>query len=310
VTPRLLAVDLDGTLLDLHGQPHAVDVSAIAALRQTGAVVTILTGRMYSATRPTADVLGLDGPVGCIDGSHLVLAGSHETLFHLGIAGVLAEGLREILVRAEVATFVFSRDTLLHDDAGDPYLPYMETWCSSMQRTPRVHEHASWSSKDGVTAAVSVGTGAQIQKAHAELDERLNGAAYVASFPLRRLGDQWGMIARAAGGTKGSALSWIASHHGIALSDTVVVGDWINDVPMFACAGRSFAMGQAPAHVKSAATDVLDVTVADGGGVARAIREAFGVDVLLAIGQSARYYLKVTFIKVSHGQLPRCPPAA
>ena len=55
------------------------------------------------------------------------------------------------------------------------------------------------------------------------------------------------------------------------------VGDWINDIPMFEVAGRSFAMGQAPDEVKSRATDVLTETSETGGGVASAIDQAFGI---------------------------------
>ena len=40
----------------------------------------------------------------------------------------------------------------------------------------------------------------------------------------------------------------------------VVVGDWLNDVPMFRAAGRSFCMGQASPAVSAAATDRLDAT--------------------------------------------------
>jgi hypothetical protein len=84
---------------------------------------------------------------------------------------------------------------------------------------------------------------------------------------------------RAAGGTKGTAIRWIAEHEGVTLAETVCVGDWVNDVPMFEVAGRSFAMGQAPDEVKSRATHVLQETVMAGGGVARAISEAFGITV-------------------------------
>jgi hydroxymethylpyrimidine pyrophosphatase-like HAD family hydrolase len=87
----------------------------------------------------------------------------------------------------------------------------------------------------------------------------------------------WAMIVRSSIGTKGTALAWIAEHEGIALADTVCVGDWINDVPMFDVAGRSFVMGQAPAEVKARATDVLRMTSEHGGGVAYALREAFGI---------------------------------
>jgi hydroxymethylpyrimidine pyrophosphatase-like HAD family hydrolase len=72
-------------------------------------------------------------------------------------------------------------------------------------------------------------------------------------------------------------MKWIAEHEGVDLADTVCVGDWVNDVPMFEVAGRSFAMGQAPDEVKSKATDVLAETTAQGGGVARAVAEAFGI---------------------------------
>jgi hydroxymethylpyrimidine pyrophosphatase-like HAD family hydrolase len=56
----------------------------------------------------------------------------------------------------------------------------------------------------------------------------------------------------------------------------VVVGDWLNDLPMFEVAGRSFAMGQAPEDVKRAATDRLKADGMRGGGIAEAIRRAFG----------------------------------
>jgi hydroxymethylpyrimidine pyrophosphatase-like HAD family hydrolase len=47
---------------------------------------------------------------------------------------------------------------------------------------------------------------------------------------------------------------------------------------MFEVAGRSFVMGQAPDEVKAKATDVLPVTHEQGGGVALAIRAAFGIE--------------------------------
>ncbi len=54
------------------------------------------------------------------------------------------------------------------------------------------------------------------------------------------------------------------------------MGDWINDVPMFKVAGRSFVMGQAPAPVKATATDHLVADCFGGGGVAEAIHRAWG----------------------------------
>ena len=60
------------------------------------------------------------------------------------------------------------------------------------------------------------------------------------------------------------------------LAEAVAIGDWVNDVPMFKVAGRSFAMGTAPDIVSAQATDLLSHTAEAGGGIAEAIRRAWG----------------------------------
>lgn len=277
--PKLLAVDLDGTLLDPSGAPHARDVEAIRAVQALGVIVTIVTGRLYSGARRAAEVCGIRGPVACVDGSHVVRADTHKTVFHHGIRGHHATKLRETFARRGPAAFVFARDAVIHDDAGAPYLSYVATWSTELTRTERVTTHHAWEHEDGVTAIVAVGSMQQIVGAAEDIHRDLPGATQVATFPTRRGDTSWGMVVRATGGDKGTALAWLADHHGLGIEETVAVGDWMNDVPMLERAGRSFAMGQAPALVKEKATDRLTETCETGGGVARAIEIAFGVKV-------------------------------
>ncbi len=84
------------------------------------------------------------------------------------------------------------------------------------------------------------------------------------------------MIARARQVSKGTALAFIAERAGVSLAETVAVGDWLNDVPMFDVAGRAYAMGQAPSEVKARAHAVVPETAEAGGGIARVVREVFG----------------------------------
>lgn len=275
--PSLLAVDLDGTLLSPSGLPHPEDVRALRALAKAGVHVSILTGRLYSGTRATVDALGLLGPVGCVDGSHVVDASTHTTLFHHGLRGEHAIALRNGMAESGSATFLFARDAVVHDKAGEPYLNYVSTWSTDLRKAKRVVEHELWTAEDGVTAVVAVGTPFQIGRAVDAIHRTLADVAQVATFPLRGSAELWGMVARAAGGTKGTALTWLADHHGLAMEETVCVGDWLNDVSMFGVAGRSFAMGQAPHEVKQAATDVLEETDETGGGIARVVERVFGV---------------------------------
>lgn len=275
----LIAVDLDGTLLDPSGRPHDRDVRALRAALASGVRVTIVTGRLYSGTRAFVELLGLRGPVACADGSHLVHAVDHATLMHHGVRGGDALLMRRAFAQAGVATFVFARDAIGHDVAGAPFIDYVATWSDDIRMAASVFEHEFWGAEEGVTAAVAVGTREQIDWVVDALARDLPKAVMVAAFPMRRgrhVG-QWAMIVRAAGGTKGTAVRWIAEREGVDLRSTVCVGDWINDVPMFEVAGRSFAMAQAPEDVKARATDLLEASVEHGGGVAEAVEKAFGI---------------------------------
>jgi hydroxymethylpyrimidine pyrophosphatase-like HAD family hydrolase len=288
----LLAVDLDGTLLDASGRPHDRDVRAIRAALTAGIRVTIVTGRLYSGTRAFVELLGLRGPVACADGSHLVHAMDHATLMHIGVRGGDAVLLRRAFADAGVATFVFAQDAIGHDPAGSPFIDYVATWSDDIRVAASVFEHEFWDAEEGVTAVVAVGTREQIASVVDALARDLPSAVLVAAFPMRRgrhagssarpegvrtQTPMWAMIVRAAGGTKGTAVRWIAGREGIDLRNTVCVGDWINDVPMFEVAGRSFAMAQAPDEVKAKASDLLEASVEHGGGVAEAVEKAFGI---------------------------------
>ena len=135
-----------------------------------------------------------------------------------------------------------------------------------------------WETEAGVAGVIAVGT-------KDEIDALVSGLASAAAlvapvvFPVSHatLPGHWAMMARAAGATKGGALSrWIAAHHGIDVSEVVAVGDWLNDVSMLRVAGRSFAMAHAIEEVKAAATEHLRADVTTGGGVAEAA-ERFGL---------------------------------
>ena len=277
--PRLLAVDLDGTLLDPHGRPHAVDVRAVHCALAAGVSVCIVTGRLYSGTRAIADVLGVRGAVGCADGSHVVQAWDHATLLHHGMRGNAATVVRDRLARSAVATFVFAKDAIGHDAAGMPYVDYVATWSRDIRIARDVFGHDLWLAEDGITAVVALGTHDQIAEIASDLARVLPEAVAVAAFAVRRgiNAGTWAMVVRALGTTKGTAVRFIAGREGVSLEDTVSVGDWVNDIPMFEVTGRSFAMGQAPEEVKARATDTLPNTVERGGGVALAIERAFGI---------------------------------
>ncbi|HEU4407324.1 MAG TPA: HAD family hydrolase [Polyangiaceae bacterium] len=269
---KLLALDLDGTLLDDGGRVHPEDAAAIARAKAAGLAVTVVTGRLYSGTRESARAIGALGPVACVDGTHIVEAGTDRDLVHRSVAGHAAEAVREASARAKVACFLFAHDEIVFDEHGERFVPYVRLWSARMVRHHRATEHPHWGHPRGVSAVVCVGPEEGIRHAAAQVEGA--GGAFVAAFPVRRAEVEpvWGMVVRAAGHDKGTAVGWLAQHYGCGPEEVAAVGDWLNDVPMFAVAGRSFAMGQAPDVVKAAAGEVLSATSATGGGVAEALR--------------------------------------
>jgi hydroxymethylpyrimidine pyrophosphatase-like HAD family hydrolase len=171
---------------------------------------------------------------------------------------------------------VFSDDTVLYDAAGVEFLPYINTWSERSVAFEDAIEESRKRRSSSTCGVVSLGSETQINSIVAELARRAPDALQTVTFPVRRTAHtgMWGMVVRAAGASKGTAIEWIAAHEGVTLSETIAVGDWLNDIPMLERAGRSFAMAHAPEEVKTAATEVLNADVIRGGGIEEAAQRA------------------------------------
>jgi hydroxymethylpyrimidine pyrophosphatase-like HAD family hydrolase len=236
--------------------------------------VALCTGRMFSGTREIAAALKLLGPVACIDGSHIFDLHTRGELSCTAISAEAAHFVREALSMYRPAAFVFSGDRVIHDARGDRFLSYLSTWSDVRHRVVDVHVPAAWESERNVAALVLMGD----EESILGMDRALDGVPGLQDivFEVRRedLAGTWGMVVRASGVDKGTAVEWLAQHYGIGLEDVVAVGDWLNDVPMLRRAGQSFAMAQAPEEVKAAAKHVLQADIWVGGGVAEAAEQA------------------------------------
>src|SRR5882757_9063502 len=125
---RLLALDLDGTLLRSDHSVDPRDIAAIAELQAAGVTVTIVTGRLHSGATGAARACAIEGAIACIEGSHLVEIASGKTLAHHGMTGEVAAIVRGAFADHGLPSFVFDADGIHHDHAGAPYAPYIATW--------------------------------------------------------------------------------------------------------------------------------------------------------------------------------------
>ena len=86
VAPRVIAADLDGTLLPLRLDGTQtltpLSISAVSALGRVGITTILVTGRMFRSAARYARDLGLDGPVAAYQGALIREVGSGRLIHH------------------------------------------------------------------------------------------------------------------------------------------------------------------------------------------------------------------------------------
>ncbi|HEX5690310.1 MAG TPA: HAD-IIB family hydrolase, partial [Roseiflexaceae bacterium] len=109
---RLLALDIDGTIVggDLL-VPDAV-AQAIAAAQAHGVRVTLATGRMFGATRPFAQQLGIHDPLICYQGGLIGDPVTGEVYEHTLMSGELAAEAIELLREVGIFTLAYVDERL------------------------------------------------------------------------------------------------------------------------------------------------------------------------------------------------------
>lgn len=266
---RLIALDLDGTVLleDETFSPGVVD--AVAAAEHDGNIVTIATGRGWDATARILHGLGIRPDyVVCSNGAAIM---SRNDAVETGYERHATETFdpSEVLELLEKelpdATYLVELP-----DGSRLYTSFVDDWDLRDEDTRRV---TLTEMRGREVARVVVVSADHTEEDFVRMVEEmgLNQVSYAVGWTA------WLDIAP-AGVNKSTALEQVRELLGMPRESVVVIGDGRNDIGMFEWAaaggGRAFAMGQAPDEVSQAATDITDDV--EDGGVAAAL-EAVGI---------------------------------
>ncbi len=269
-TKKLFATDLDGTLLDRDGRIHPRDARAIGAALEQGAVVTIATGRLTAGTHWVARELGLTAPLVCADGG-IIACGETEEVLHASVISLEhTEAILDRISGRELASFVFTHSEIHGCERGRDHHPYVRGWSPNIMTHADVRGAEAWREPfGGAVMVLGIGGPEEIAEVHAWVRSECSELDTL-TFTF---GDEGPSVIRAIarGVSKGTGLARVADRLGIARADVAVIGDWLNDLPMFEWAGRSYAMPHAPEIVKKAATHHLRADACKHGAIAEAI---------------------------------------
>ena len=253
---RMIATDLDGTVLRSDGSVSERTVAALRAAESSGSMVVVATGRPPRWMRPVADALGHTGLAVCSNGAVVYDLHTDEVLEHTPISRdvVLAVAAAVRAAVREVTFAIETRDAGFGREASYPVAPDVDLEPDGM----RVGSLDELVSDDVIKLLVR----------HADLDPRglLAAAREVAGEHAElTYSSRSGLLEISAiGVTKAASLARIADRQGIRAEDAVAFGDMPNDLPMLAWAGRGYAMANAHPDVLDAAEHLAPSNDDDG----------------------------------------------
>lgn len=253
---RLVATDLDGTLLGSDGSVTRRTRDALAAAAAAGAAHIVVTGRAVPWTRPVLDDLGYQGLAVCGQGAQVYDAGAGRLLTSVTLDRQLA-GVALAKIEAEVGPLhlAASRDGLDGEVlvgpgyevvGGLPATPFTDAsdlWSAPLNKLYIQHPTLS----DDELAETAERT------AGGFVTVTLAGEGIVELLPL--------------GLSKATGLSLAARRLGVKAPETIAFGDMPNDIPMFAWAGHGVAMANAHAELRAVADQVTSSNDEDGVAV-------------------------------------------
>ncbi|HEX5708448.1 MAG TPA: Cof-type HAD-IIB family hydrolase [Pyrinomonadaceae bacterium] len=277
---RLIALDLDGTLLDSRGQISERNRRALSEARSKGARVALVTGRRFRDARPLALELGLDVPVIAHNGALTKHARTLET-----VAALLLErgAARDVvrLGRERGADPLVSDDhegqgVLVYETLNEDNLSLVKyvAWARRIhgegaeESVRRVEALEDYLDHDPVHVGFS-GTCAAVKSLSEEVAREMGGRVkqFLTLYPKRdfALLDVVNPLA-----SKGAGLAAVASEYGLAREEVMAIGDNLNDVEMLEYAGTGVVMANAEAPLR-ARPEFHTTAANDEDGVAVAI---------------------------------------
>ena len=259
--PRLIAIDLDGTLLGPGGVSDH-DREAIRKARAAGIEVIVATGRAWLESRDALEAIAADG----------IMIGAGGALLHDAVDGrTLDRAVVHPDVLAKVATSLIDHGHVVHllqdpEAAGFDY--WMVGWAQLHEATRWWFEkhrvRARWVAGldqiDSLEHTVRIGTtadGDHLEPIADAIREELGDSVTLQSWPAVVEDDDGRTIhlleAFDRDVDKWTMLSRVARTRGIESQDIVTIGDGFNDIVMVREAGCGIAMGGADDRVRAVA---------------------------------------------------------
>ena len=258
---KLIAVDIDGTLLNDDFNVSQRTKDAIQKAVEKGVIYVAATGRAMKGAEFVNDMLDKDLPFITYNGATVVMGKSGEVIFNKFIEESLAREVFDIGYARGIPMVIWTDNGLWTSSACQQTIDYNKYYGIEIN----IIDSMDATSGANVFKIFWVGTAEENQVLQTELREHFAGRLNCATSKPEYLE----FFSIEAG--KEVALEAVGKRYGIKPSEMIAVGDGFNDIPMLKYAGLGVAMGNAPEAVKAAGDHTTHSNNEDG--VAAVIEE-------------------------------------
>lgn len=259
---KLVAIDLDDTLLDSRLQISPETIRMLQQAANRGIKITLATGRMFCSARPYAVKLGINVPLITYQGALVKKAFADEVLYHRQVPGDLAAPVVEAAREAGYHYQVYFDDNLYMERLTPEGQAYAEL--AGVRPVVDRDLPVRLAYEEPTKIIIISNDQRALQQMETRLKQHFAGLLYITRSKPHYLE----FMNKEA--TKGRALQAVSEYFAINRRDVMAIGDSYNDIDMLQWAGIGVAVGNAPPEVQCHA-DYVTISN-DENGVAAALR--------------------------------------
>ena len=265
---RLIALDVDGTILNDQHELSDLTREAISQAQSHGAHVCLATGKLLTSVSGLVESLHLTGWQITCNGAALMDAQSRVAIasWPLDSATFTAALSAVRAIAPDQAVAMYTTDTIYTDDTSGK----LDCVLAAYHEPPLQHVASLEALDLPALKFLMQGDADRLATLHERLSYALKGRATV----LRTTADFVEIVA--PGVSKGRALAALAEARGIAREDIVAIGDGENDIPLFEASGVRIAMANA-----------MDALAARANAITASANESGVAHALTALGLAA-----------------------
>ena len=232
---KLIATDLDNTLLDKDGSVPPETVAALAKAEEKGVTVTVATGRSFASARGVAEMIGGNGLAICYNGSQIRQLADGMVLYSGCVDKDVQRGIIEFVHERGLYLQMYDNDeivveTLRLDMHNDPDLKF-----ASHREVGDFLKEPLFDTPKMMIAADP----AEVPALQAELEEMFAGRIFCAQSEPHLIEIMPAAV------NKGTALAALCQEMGIRREEIMALGDNTNDMHLLQAAGLAIAVANA-----------------------------------------------------------------